>query len=323
MSPRTILVAAVAVIAIVTGTWLSFQVASPPAVPNVATVLPAGNKLPDFSLLDHTGAEIGRDVFAGHWSLLFFGFTHCPDICPMTLQVLSDARKQLQAKGHDPLPRIVLVSVDPERDTPEKLAQYVGYFGENNLGITGDLDELTKFTGELGIWFEKSEPEGDTYAVNHSAAVLMITPDMQFRALFGAPHKAENYVHDLPIIMSRTDDTAPITVSEVAIARPKPGMQMTAGYFTLSNHTSQEIVVSEVRSPQFGSVQMHESVIDDGIARMAELDDFVLQAGSTVEFRPGGKHLMLMQAVEDLDEVTLEFFAGESIILSVNVKVTD
>ena len=201
MSPRSILVAAVAVIAIVTGAWLSFKVASPPAVPTVATVLPAGNPLPEFSLLDHTGADIGRDVFAGHWSLVFFGFTHCPDICPMTLQVLSDARKQLQAAGFDPLPRIVLVSVDPERDTPEILSQYVGYFGADNLGITGDLDELRNLTGGLGIWFEKSESEGDTYSVNHSAAVLVIAPDMQFRALFGAPHKAEDYVRDLPIIM--------------------------------------------------------------------------------------------------------------------------
>jgi len=203
MGPRNIFVAAVAVIAIVTGTWLSFKVASPPPAPNVATVLPTGNELPEFSLLDHTGAAIGREVFKGYWSLVFFGFTHCPDICPLTLQVLSDARKQLQADGFEPLPRIVLVSVDPERDTAEKLAQYVGYFGEENLGITGDLEEIRRLTGELGIWFEKTQVEGDTYAVNHAAAVLVITPDMEFRALFGAPHQTDDYIHDLPIIMGR------------------------------------------------------------------------------------------------------------------------
>jgi len=116
---------------------------------------------------------------------------------------------------------------------------------------------------------------------------------------------------------------APLTISDAAVSRPKPGMQMTAGYFTLTNHTPQEIVITEVRSPQFGSVQMHETVIDDGIARMVELDDLVLRAGSTVVFQPGGKHLMLMQAVESPDNVTLDFFAGDSIVLSVNVKVTD
>jgi protein SCO1/2 len=203
MSPRNIIIAAVATIAIVTGTWLSFKAASPPPVPNVATVLPVGNDLPEFSLLDHTGSAIGRDVFRGHWDLVFFGFTHCPDICPLTLQVLADAREQLAADGIAPLPRIVLVSVDPERDTPEQLAQYIGYFGDDNLGITGDLEELRKLTNGLGIWFEKSAVGDDNYSVDHSAAVLVINPQGKFRALFGAPHQADNFVHDLPLIMGR------------------------------------------------------------------------------------------------------------------------
>jgi protein SCO1/2 len=202
MSPRNIFVAAVAAAAIVTGTWLSFKVASPPAAPQVATVLPAGNELPEFSLLDQSGAAIGRDVFQGQWDLVFFGFTHCPDICPMTLQVLADARNQLAAASFSPLPRIVLVSVDPERDTPENLAKYVDYFGEGNLGITGDLEEIRKLTNGLGIWFEKSG-DGEDYSVDHAAAVLVIDPKGQFRALFSAPHKADNYVHDLPIIVSQ------------------------------------------------------------------------------------------------------------------------
>ena len=125
------------------------------------------------------------------------------------------------------------------------------------------------------------------------------------------------------LLSACSSDTAPLSVSDVAIARPKPGMQMTAGYFTLTNHTSKAIAITEVRSPQFGSVQMHESVIEDGIARMVDLDDFILNPKSTVKFRPGGKHLMLMQAGENLDDVTLNFHTGESIALSINVKVTD
>ncbi len=201
MSPRNIFVAAVAVIAIATGAWLSFRMAAPPAAPQAATLLPGGVDLPDFALLDHTGSPVGRDVFEGHWDLVFFGFTHCPDICPLTLQVLANARSQMAAEELEPLPRIVLVSVDPERDTPEKLAQYVGYFGDENLGITGDLDELRKLTGALGIWFEKSALDGDNYAVDHSAAVLLIGPEGDYRAVFSAPHEAGNFVHDLPIIM--------------------------------------------------------------------------------------------------------------------------
>ncbi len=82
------------------------------------------------------------DTFRGHWNLVFFGFTHCPDICPTTLQTLAAARSRLASEGHQPLPRIVLVSVDPERDTPAQMKTYVDYFGDDNLGITGDLSEF-------------------------------------------------------------------------------------------------------------------------------------------------------------------------------------
>ena len=188
--------------AITAGAWFSFQLASPPPAPGTATVLPATSELPEFSLLDQSGQVIGRDVFEGQWDLLFFGFTQCPDICPITLQVLADAQRQLANAGQDPLPRIVLVSVDPERDTPDVIGQYVGNFGDDSLGITGSMDELRKLTNSLGIFFEKSGPDEENYSVAHSAVVLLIDPDGRFHSLFGSPHVAENFVHDLPIIMS-------------------------------------------------------------------------------------------------------------------------
>ncbi len=203
MSIRNLFIATVAIVAIGTGAWLSYQLMSPSAPPQWATVLPAHGELPEFALLDHSGQPFGRDGFEGRWDLVFFGFTHCPDICPATLQVLASARTQLAEAGQQPLPRIVLVSVDPERDTPEVLSQYVGYFGDDVLGITGDLDELQKLTRGLGIFFQKAAPDGDNYSVDHSAVVLVINPKGQLHALFSAPHKIENFVHDLPIIMSR------------------------------------------------------------------------------------------------------------------------
>jgi protein SCO1/2 len=203
MSPRNLFIVGVALFAIVTGAWLSYQVMSPPPVPRTATVLPGSAELPDFSLLDQNGATIGRDVFRGQWDLVFFGFTQCPDICPLTLQILATAKQQLADNGQDPLPRIVLVSVDPERDTPELLARYVAYFDTDSLGITGELDELRKLTNSLGIFFEKVFSDDGNYTVNHSAVVLLINPDGRFHAVFGTPHEAANFVHDLPIIMSK------------------------------------------------------------------------------------------------------------------------
>lgn len=200
MTPRNLFIAGVAVIAIFTGAWFSWQVMSPPAEPAVARVLPMPIDLPDFALVDHTGNPVGPDVFNGQWDLVFFGFTHCPDICPLTLQVLASAKQQLADAGHQPLPRIVLVSVDPERDTPEKLAQYVGYFGDDNLGITGDLEALRELTSGIGIFFEKSSTNGDNYTVDHSAVVVVIDPDGKFSALFSTPHEVENFVNDLPLL---------------------------------------------------------------------------------------------------------------------------
>lgn len=202
MNPRTIIIATVALVAIAMGTWTSYRLMTPPPVPQTATLLPAPAELPEFSLLDQHAEPVSRDVFAGHWNLVFFGFTHCPDVCPTTLQVLASARQQLADAGQDPLPRIVLVSVDPERDTPELMGQYVDYFGEGNLGITGELDEVRKLTNGLGIYFEKSAQNGEDYSVDHSAVVIVVNPDGGFHALFGAPHKAENFVHDLPILMA-------------------------------------------------------------------------------------------------------------------------
>ncbi len=207
MTKTNIFRIAILLLAGVAGAWLSFGISKPPVQPVVATLLPAPGPLPEFSLLDHNGQPIGRADFEGHWSLVFFGFTHCPDICPATLQVLATAKQLLAAQNIEPLPTIVLVSVDPERDTPEVMAKYVNYFGDDNVGITGDISELRKLTGGLGIYFEKSPSDIDAtdgeYSVDHSAVVLVINPRGQFHALFSAPHSAENFANDLPLIMSR------------------------------------------------------------------------------------------------------------------------
>ncbi len=128
--------------------------------------------LPAFSLLNQFGEPVDQTVFKGQWDLVFFGFTHCPDICPTTLQVLAEAKRTLAEQGRETLPRIVLVSVDPERDSPEILGQYVDHFGDGNLGLTGTLEEIRKLTGGLGIFFEKQAGDDDNYSVDHSAAVL-------------------------------------------------------------------------------------------------------------------------------------------------------
>ena len=202
MKPRNFVVAFLLGAAIAVGLTFALRVADKPAVPVRATILPAGNALPDFELRDHDGTVIGREVFEGQWDLVFFGFTHCPDICPATLQILAQARKQLAARGQEPLPRIVLVSVDPERDTPEIMKKYVSAFGDGNLGITGDLAEVTRLTEALGIYFARAPADDGNYSVDHSTVVLVINPQGRFQALFSTPHRVDDFVHDLPLILT-------------------------------------------------------------------------------------------------------------------------
>lgn len=326
MKPRSIIVAATAIVAIAVGTWTSFRLMRPPAVPQTATVLPAPGDLPGFSLLDHDGTPIGPDVFTGQWDLVFFGFTHCPDVCPITMQVLADARRQLLDAGFDPLPRIVLVSVDPERDTPANMRQYVRHFGADNLGITGELEEIRKLTNGLGIFFEKVGDDPDSYSVDHSAVVLLLDPLGRFHSLFGTPHEAANFVHDLPIIMKNAADSmpaAPLVASGVEIAKPTPASKMAAGYLSLRNTSEESITITRVTSPAYASVEMHETITEDGISRMRPIDAITIPPGRIFYFKRGGKHLMLMRPDGAPSSVTLKFHTAKGVVLTVSVPVGD
>ncbi|MBJ89696.1 MAG: cytochrome c oxidase assembly protein [Woeseia sp.] len=170
--------------------------------PEHATILPSAMDLPSFSLTDHNSLPFTRDELLGSWHLVFFGFTHCPDICPATLSQLAIARSQLAEKGYK-TPKILLISVDPERDTPDKLKNYLSYFDSSISGLTGSPEKIFKLTKTLGIFFSKSYDQNGDYSVDHSAAILLIGPDAKWHALFQAPHKIEHFVTDIPRLTSK------------------------------------------------------------------------------------------------------------------------
>ena len=201
MGPKNLIFAIVLGSALAAGIFVA-TIVNEPAELQTAFAIPLPDPLPDFALLDQTGQRVNADTFRGQWDLVFFGFTNCPDICPTTLQILASVKHELADAGATLLPRIVLVSVDPERDTPQLVGQYVDYFGEGNLGVTGKIEDISTLTAALGIYFEKAPTADTDYSVDHSAAVLVINPAGEFSALFSAPHIVANYVHDLPIIMS-------------------------------------------------------------------------------------------------------------------------
>ena len=155
------------------------------------TALRPARPLPDFQLLRQDGVAAGRNEFLGRWTLVFFGFSHCPEVCPTTLAMLSGVRKALYAVvPAGELPGIALFSVDPERDTPAVLDAYLASFGPGFRGYTGTPEAMRKFATALGVPYQRTPMMDGEYMVDHSTAIMLINPQAEVAALFQAPHES-------------------------------------------------------------------------------------------------------------------------------------
>lgn len=147
--------------------------------------------LPAVTLTDQDGQPFNMDGLKGHWSLLFFGFTHCPDVCPTTLTSMNQVAKKLENSGLN----YVFVSLDPKRDTPAKLKEYVHYFNPDFIGVTGDKASIDRLAESVGVIYEfEGDTSSDRYNVNHYAAILMIDPKGRLRAHILPPHPTTKMV---------------------------------------------------------------------------------------------------------------------------------
>jgi protein SCO1/2 len=206
MSPtlKMAALALVAATAALAGMWLARVQAPEPLVLEHATLLPAARLLPDFALLDQRSAPFGPERLAGRWHLLFFGFTHCPDVCPSTLASLVAARRELASLPGPWQPEVVLVTVDPGRDTPERLAEYLAFFDKSFTGVTGDDASLARLAEALGVAvIVGPADETGNYTVDHTAAIFLVDPAGALRAIFSAPHTPDGLAHDYRLILDR------------------------------------------------------------------------------------------------------------------------
>ena len=167
-----------------------------------ATLLPDPRDLPEFSLTEGSSGAFTRASLRGQWTLMFFGFANCPDVCPTTMALLASVVDKLRKADVEP-PDVVFISVDPERDSPADAARYAAYFDPSFRAASGDQDSLRELTRPLGIMHMRVSTGADTYSVDHSAAILLINPSVQLRALFSAPHDADTIVADLHRIIER------------------------------------------------------------------------------------------------------------------------
>ncbi|KLJ01392.1 SCO family protein [Luteimonas sp. FCS-9] len=146
----------------------------------VVQLYPQPRALPDFALQQADGTQLLPGELAGHWTLVFIGFTQCPDVCPMTLTQLAQAQRRWEALPEATRPRVLFVSVDPERDTPDRLGDYAHAFHRDTLAATADVPTLERFTRALSMVFAKVPLRGDApngaYTIDHSASLAVLDP---------------------------------------------------------------------------------------------------------------------------------------------------
>ncbi|HYB51666.1 MAG TPA: SCO family protein [Burkholderiaceae bacterium] len=151
--------------------------------------------LPPFAL-ERAGTVLTPAELRGRWAFFFFGYTNCPDACPATLGVLSHVQEALRAQGIE-APRIVFVSLDPQRDTPELLARYTEAFGADTIGATGSDAALQPLVSFFGIAFErKDQVDKVNYTVDHTTNFFLVTPDGRWLATFAPADDAEAVLDD-------------------------------------------------------------------------------------------------------------------------------
>lgn len=148
-------------------------------------------RLSDFELTDHRGEPFTPERLKGQWTLAFFGFTHCPDICPMAMADLARLVDSLPPALAEQT-QVLLVTLDPARDTPEVLAEYLGHFNEDFVGVTGEFLSLKRLASETNVAFSKvTLDDGDDYTVDHSGNIVLFNPRGDYHGFFKPPFETE------------------------------------------------------------------------------------------------------------------------------------
>lgn len=154
--------------------------------------------LPQFTLIDAQGRPFGPAQLKGHWSILFFGYTNCPDFCPTTLSTLAALEKRLKSDGEKQLPQVVFISVDAKRDTPAQLARYVPYFDPSFIGLTaGDQPTIEGIAKKFNVPVIVNPQGADgNYTVDHAGYLFVVNPAGDISALLSGPYKLNDLASD-------------------------------------------------------------------------------------------------------------------------------
>jgi len=185
-----------AVIAMSAGLWLAqstntkTQTIKPPAIQGA--IYSSDKSIRPFKLLDHLGNEFTNKHLIGKWSIIFVGYTHCPDVCPTTLNLMADMHREMSQQEVSP-PNVIFLSIDPERDTVDTMKNYIEYFNPEFTGVTGSLPDIEQLSQDLNAVYRKApglngKITDDDYLMDHSSALILMNPKGNLQAILTAPH---------------------------------------------------------------------------------------------------------------------------------------
>ena len=203
MFNRTTVLVLMAALAAALGLWAAQRWSGRQPAPSLQAVklFEQPRALPAFSLQQSDGTRLVPGELKGHWTVVFLGFTHCPDVCPTTLAQLAQAQKRWAALPEATRPRVLFVAVDPERDNPDRIGEYAHAFHRDSLAATADIPALERFARSLSMVFMKvPAPEGapaDQYTVDHSAALAVLDPEARMAGVIASPLDADAVASDL------------------------------------------------------------------------------------------------------------------------------
>lgn len=208
MFTRSTVLVLIAALAAALGLWVAQRVFAPAAAPaapaqpamEAVRLFPQARPLPAFSLQQSDGSALTLDELQGRWTLVFLGFTHCPDVCPTTLAELAQAQQQWQALPETKRPRVLFVSVDPERDSAERTGEYARYFHPDTWAATAQEPDLQAFANSLGMVYMKVPMEGTDYSMDHSTAVVLLDPQGRQAGLIRPPLVPAAIARDLILL---------------------------------------------------------------------------------------------------------------------------
>lgn len=193
LTQRRVLLVLALVLAAVAGFYLARQIDRTSPQLASGTWFPQAWQVGDFSLIDSAGRAFSAKDLVGAPTLVFFGFTHCPDVCPTTLLKLAQVRREAAL----PALRVLFVSIDPQRDTPAVLEKYVHAFDPGFIGLTGDPAAVTALARHLNVAVNRIELPGGDYTMDHSAVVFLLDTKARVVAIFTPPFDSKLMAADL------------------------------------------------------------------------------------------------------------------------------